>query len=172
MEGKQEGNTKVKLFREKSLEAVESPEALNDYLQVTSPGVWMVLVSVILLLIGGIIWSIFGRIDTTVQVAVSSEASGVVCYVPYQLMDSVMASGSIRISEQSWPIQPDAEARLVTVGENMNPFVRVAGNLQIGDLAVETRIHAELPEGVYTGTVVTESIQPISLLLQKVGKDV
>ena len=29
---------KVKLFREKSLEAVESPESLNDYLRVTSPG--------------------------------------------------------------------------------------------------------------------------------------
>ena len=166
MEGNQEGNTKVKLFREKSLEAVESPEALNDYLQVTSPGVWMILISVILLLIGGIIWSIFGRIDTTVQVAVRSEADGVVCYVPYQQIDSVMASGSIRISEKDWPIQPDAGAQLVTVGEDMNPFVRVAGNLQIGDLAVETRIQAELPEGVYTGTVVTESIQPISLLLQ------
>ena len=166
MDGNQEGNTKVKLFREKSLEAVESPEALNDYLQVASPGVWMVLISVILLLIGGIFWSIFGRIDTTVQVAVRSEASGVVCYVPYQQMDSVMASGSIQISEKDWPIQPDAEARLVTVGEDMNPFVRVAGNLQIGDLAVETRINADLPEGVYTGTVVTESIQPISLLLQ------
>ena len=36
-------NKKVKLFREKSLEAVESPEALNDYLRVTSPGIWMVL---------------------------------------------------------------------------------------------------------------------------------
>lgn len=166
MEGNQEGNTKVKLFREKSLEAVESPEALNDYLQVTSPGVWMILISVILLLIGGIIWGIFGRIDTTVQVAVRSEADGVVCYVPYQQIDSVMASGSIRISEKDWPIQPDAGAQLVTVGEDMNPFVRVAGNLQIGDLAVETRIQAELPEGVYTGTVVTESIQPISLLLQ------
>ena len=166
MEGNQEGNTKVKLFREKSLEAVESPEALNDYLQVTSPGVWMILISVILLLIGGIIWGIFGRIDTTVQVAVRSEADGVVCYVPYQQINSVMASGSIRISEKDWPIQPDAGAQLVTVGEDMNPFVRVAGNLQIGDLAVETRIQAELPEGVYTGTVVTESIQPISLLLQ------
>ena len=43
---------KVKLFREKSLEAVESPEALNDYLKVTSPGIWMVMAAVILILIG------------------------------------------------------------------------------------------------------------------------
>ena len=31
------------IFREKSLEAVENPEQLNDYLKVTSPGVWIVL---------------------------------------------------------------------------------------------------------------------------------
>ena len=31
---------KSKLFREKNLERLESPEQLNDYLRVTSPGVW------------------------------------------------------------------------------------------------------------------------------------
>ena len=33
---------KSKLFREKNLERLESPEQLNDYLRVTSPGVWMI----------------------------------------------------------------------------------------------------------------------------------
>ena len=32
---------KNKLFREKNLEQIESPESLNDYLQVTSPGIWI-----------------------------------------------------------------------------------------------------------------------------------
>mgnify|MGYP007056258072 CR=1 FL=1 len=38
---------KVKLFRERSLEAIESPESLNDYLKVTSAGVWLVMGAVI-----------------------------------------------------------------------------------------------------------------------------
>ena len=42
-----EDQQKSKLFREKSLKAIESPEALNDYLRVTSPGVWLVLAAVI-----------------------------------------------------------------------------------------------------------------------------
>lgn len=41
MEGLMED--KSKLFREKSVEAVSSPESLNDYLRVTSPGVWILL---------------------------------------------------------------------------------------------------------------------------------
>ena len=47
------------LFREKSLEAVESPESLNDYMQVTSPAVWLVLAAVIALLAGAVLCGIF-----------------------------------------------------------------------------------------------------------------
>ena len=68
-----EQQPKTKLFREKSLEAVESPESLNDYLRVTSPGIWLVLAAVIALLVGAILWGVFGHIRTTAAVAVSVE---------------------------------------------------------------------------------------------------
>ena len=50
-----EEKKEFKLFREKSLEAVESPESLNDYMRVTSPGVWLVLAAVIVVLIGAVL---------------------------------------------------------------------------------------------------------------------
>lgn len=53
------------IFREKSLERVSSPEQLNDYIRVTTPSVWLVLIAVIFLLIGGLVWSIMGKV--TVQ---------------------------------------------------------------------------------------------------------
>ena len=71
MSEQQNEQQKVKLFREKSLEAVESPEALNDYLRVTSPGVWLVLAAVIALLIGAVLWGVFGRIHTEVATAIA-----------------------------------------------------------------------------------------------------
>ena len=40
------------IFRKKSLERISSPEALSDYLHVTSPSVWLILTAVILLLAG------------------------------------------------------------------------------------------------------------------------
>lgn len=44
------------LFRQKSLDRISSPEQLNDYLRVTNPTVWVVLIAVILLLVGVIVW--------------------------------------------------------------------------------------------------------------------
>ena len=51
------------IFREKSLERVSSPEKLNDYIRVTTPSVWVILIATFLILFGAIVWSIFGRIN-------------------------------------------------------------------------------------------------------------
>lgn len=40
------------IFRQKSLDRVSSPEQLNDYVRVSNPGVWTILLAVIVLLIG------------------------------------------------------------------------------------------------------------------------
>ena len=44
------------LFRKKSMDRLSSPEELNSYLRVTTPAVWLVLSSVILILVGALFW--------------------------------------------------------------------------------------------------------------------
>ena len=60
------------IFREKSIKRVSSPEELNDYICVTTPSVWIVLLALVVLLLGMLAWSVFGRVaihndDGTVQ---------------------------------------------------------------------------------------------------------
>ncbi len=55
------------LYREKSLERISSPENLNDYLKVTKPAVWIILVSVIVLLAGFMVWAYFAYIGSFVS---------------------------------------------------------------------------------------------------------
>ena len=162
MEAKKES----KLFRERSMEAIESPESMNDYLQVTSPGVWIVLAAVIAILIGALLWSIYGRIYTSVDVAVISSSEGQVCYVPFEKLDGVMSAGIVAVNGHEYALRMDADTQTVIISESTNPYIRVAGDFQMGDLAVEIPIESDLSERIYSGTVTTESLQPISLLLQ------
>lgn len=53
------------LFREKSLERVSSPEQLDDYIRVTTPSVWIVLLATVFILAGMLAWSIFGTVTMT-----------------------------------------------------------------------------------------------------------
>ncbi len=52
------------LFRKKNLERVSSPEELNDYIRVTTPSVWLVLIATVILLIGILAWSVFGTVES------------------------------------------------------------------------------------------------------------
>lgn len=51
------------IFREKSMDRISSPEALNDYIRVTSPSVWIALIALVILLAGMLAWSIFGKVE-------------------------------------------------------------------------------------------------------------
>ena len=157
---------KVRLFREKSLEAVESPEALNDYLRVTSPGVWLVMAAVIALLIGGILWGIFGHIRTTGEFAVGITEEKSVCYVPYAAAEKVLASGVVSVKGKDYPLLTDSAPETSLITAKTAPGLLLAGPLRVGDLVIEVPVLTDLPEGFYTGEVVTEDLAPISLLFR------
>ena len=157
---------KTKLFREKSLEAVESPESLNDYLRVTSPGVWLILAAVICLLVGAILWGVFGHIRTTASVAVQVKDGQATCFIPYDKVDGVMAQGVVNIEGQDYPIDTEAEYELVVLENNTSLRLLKAGSLRAGDPVVLVPVETDLGDGVYSGVAVTEDLHPISLLLQ------
>ncbi len=53
------------LYREKSLERISSPEKLDDYIRVTTPRIWIILAAILVLLMGVIIWGIYGSVEVT-----------------------------------------------------------------------------------------------------------
>ena len=114
---------KSSLFREKNLERLESPEKLNDYLRVTSPGVWMVLGAVIVLLVGVCIWGVFGRIQATRQAVVITESGESTCLVPESAMQGVLQYRTIEIDGEDKELVPDV----------LEP--QVGGRYRISDLA-------------------------------------
>mgnify|MGYP007101850082 CR=1 FL=1 len=131
------------VFRKKTLDRISSPEQLTDYLRVTNPGIWVVLVAVILLLAGVFAWSMVGTLETKaeVKVVVSDHTAQIV-----PLSSETLADGMpLRVSGQDYRIafaQTDEYGRSVGMAE------------------------VNLPDGTYDGTVVTEAVHPISFLLE------
>lgn len=104
------------IYRKKSLERISSPEALNDYLHVTGPAVWLVLAAVIALLCGLLIWSSVTDID--------SFAAG----------DGHVAEGTMYIQFDSDQIARNVESGMtVTTGETESRITDIGTDAQ-GDL--------------------------------------
>ena len=53
-----------KLFREKSVKKLSSPENLGEYLRVTTPAMWVILIGIMVGVIGLYIWSYFMAINS------------------------------------------------------------------------------------------------------------
>ena len=135
-----------KLFRKKSLERVKSPESLDDYIRVSNPGVWLLLVSVIVLLLGALVWGIFGRVDSTVPSAVCVENGAAVCYIGEEDISSVKVGLTVKLA--------DTEAVITHIGER-------------GEAGFVCTLSPELalPDGYYEGKVVIKSYRPLSFVL-------
>ena len=129
------------LFRKKSMERVSSPEQLNDYIRVTSPGVWVVLTAVLVLLAGFLVWGIVGKLETKVNAVAVSEEGKVVCYVR------------------------EEDARGIEAGNGrLSDYAMRLGGLSAGEWVYAVTLDAELSEGVYQASIVTGSVSPISFL--------
>lgn len=133
------------LYRKGSLERIQSPEQLNDYLRVTNPSVWLLLTAVILLLAGLLIWGSFTYIDSvatgTAQVTDGS--------MTVRFDDPVMAE----TVEVGMP---------VTVGETSSEILSLGRDEQ----GLFAMARADLPDGQYEASVRYRQTQVLRLIFR------
>ncbi len=155
--------SKSSLFREKNLERLESPEKLNDYLRVTSPGVWLVLASVIVLLIGVCIWGVFGTIQATTKAAVVTQDGQSTCLVPAAALQGVLENRTVEIDGVKMALEP-AVLEPDVISDSTNVYIMLAGGHKVGDIVYPITLTEPLKaDGIVTGTLVTETLSPMSL---------
>ena len=63
------------VFRKSSIDRVQSPEQLNDYIRVSNPSAWIIIIAAIILLGSILVWSIFGTLEMEKNVS-STDANG------------------------------------------------------------------------------------------------
>lgn len=134
-----------RIFREKSLQKVKSPDNLNEYIQVANPSIWLIMASVIILLIGFCSWAVFGSVKTVVEADVHSKEGTVICYVPENDVQKVHIGMTVQFGGYNGTI---------------TEIIMRDGNIGACALAVEEPI----PEGIYSASITVESIHPASFL--------
>lgn len=90
------------LFRKESMERIQSPEQLNDYMHVTNPTVWVALAAVILLLVGMLVWGSVTYLNSYVSgTAQVQDGAMVVTFDDAQLAASLEEGMTVTVGESS-----------------------------------------------------------------------
>ncbi len=152
------------LFRKKNIDKVTSPEQLNDYIKVSNPGVWMVLVAIILLLVGVCVWGIFGRLDTTIIVGGKCENGTITCYVKESEIQKIQSGMEIDVNGNKYKISSVASSP-VAVDDSLESYILHIGNLQSGEWVYPITASCDLDSGTYKAVVTVESVSPMTFVL-------
>lgn len=147
-----------KLFRKNSLERVSSPEQLNDYVKVSSPGIWIILAAVIVLLIGACVWGIWGRVETTVPAVVISKNGTAVCCCDTSYIAKVEVGMTVRVSERELSI-----TSISSQGTKLDDYAPEAG-FGAGQYGYISELSGSVSDGIYQTEIVVESVSPMSFL--------
>lgn len=132
------------IFRKKSLERLSSPEQLNDYLRVTNPSTWIVLASIIVLLLGLLVWSSFAVIESYVSgTAVADKGVLTVVFDDTQTAQKVETGMVVVIG--------DTQAAITSVGRDGSGRIIAVAN-------------AGVPDGTYNVKVGYKQTKIIQLL--------
>lgn len=168
-----------KLFRKSSVERFSSPEKLNDYIQVSNPAGWMVLVAALALLLGVLAWGFFGEMTQDVSFTGLAEGSALRCYVSNPVSSQLTEGMEVTIAPMS-----DLEAetlipgRIVAIADQPLSYAEADAELE-GDyllaalgisnwnIIIEVTCDEPLYDGmVYTVVAITDTQRPIDLIFQ------
>ena len=156
-----------KLFRKKSIEKVTSPEQLDDFVKVANPGIWVMLFSVILILVGAIVWGMFGTLDTKLDLVAVSDENGIVCYVPIESAGRISEDAFVMINDNKYSISSVSSDPIKVNEQNMSEYVISLGGLSEGQWVHAIYLDGTLDEGTYEAVIVIESVSPVSFLLNR-----
>ena len=133
------------IFRKKSIERLSSPEELSDYLQVTKPSVWAVLISVIIIIAALFVWSFFVSIESYAS-GTASVRDGVITmtFDNDKIAEKVETGMSVSVGE--------ANAEIISVGKNDSGKIIAVAN-------------AHIPDGVYSAKVGYKITQIIDMFI-------
>ena len=155
----------MSVFREKSLERISSPEALDNYLQVTNPPLWLGLGAAILLLVGAVIWGIFGRLESTVKAVTVCSGGEAVCYVSEADFSRIELSDEVHLGDHVAHVV-SAENEGTSAQSVLNDYSMHLAELQEGEYVHALQLDScPQSDGSYASSVVVESIPAIRFLL-------
>lgn len=166
---RQEGKRMAgKLFREKNIEKVTSPEQLNDYIRVTSPGVCLTLGAVLVFLVCVCVWAAAGTLDITVQAKGLADGKLLYCYLDEEEIRYVREGMAVRTETGEGTVTgvseiPDDYETMVQKlgGESMVHALHI----QEGEWRYLVEISREEDsEGLLDISIVTERVSPISYM--------
>lgn len=151
----------AEIFRKSALERRATPDRLDDYINVSNPGIWLVLAAIVAFLVGLLTWGILGNVDDVQPGVVYVENGQAVCYLAQGKASNLDAGDTVSVAGVEGSVVSVSPAAVSTT-ELGKKEQKLLGSSTTWVVAASLSI--ELPDGTYDADVTVASINPLELL--------
>lgn len=154
-----------------SSEKITSPEQLNDYIHVTSPGVWLILSSVLIFLTGFVFWILTGQLEVSFSSYIYTEGESSLAFILPSNASRLKRGMTVRIANTGIS---GTVAQIADVATPYNKIVEHIGGTNALMMGIDeddkliqvTMTIKNAPEKVSRAVYVLNTVKPVSFLLK------
>lgn len=154
------------LFTAPRSQRVNSPEQLHDYIRTVRPSVWILIIAVIILLCSALVWSIFGKLNTTIHADGVVTGDTVVCYMSD--LNGIQSGNTVTFGSLSGEVisvsaKPLSREQVIEK-LNVDEYTLYCLNLSQWNYEVQISLPGITDQEYVSVNIVTESVSPISFI--------
>ena len=152
-------------------ERITSPEQLNDYIHVTTPGAWLILSAVLIFLAGFLFWILTGRLEVSFSSYIYTEGETSVAFLSLDNASRLKSGMAVRIVDSGIRGTVEKVAAVTTpyreILEHIGETNALMMGIHEGDKLVQVAINIKnAPENVSRAVYVVDRVSPVSFLLK------
>ncbi|MDO4798393.1 MAG: hypothetical protein Q4A01_10305 [Coriobacteriales bacterium] len=159
------------LFRQQARDKLSDPDDLDEYLKVTKPSAWLMLLSVVMLLVGLLAWAIFGSFNTSLPATAVRLNNSVVCFLSQAEASKVHVGDQVAVGgEHTEVLSIDQVPMSVAEAREMLGNDYLVEELMPGKWGTKVTMAdtPKLASGIPLGAKITiDHVAPITLFVPK-----
>ena len=152
-------------------EKITSPEQLNDYIRVTSPGAWLILSAILIFLAGFFFWIFNGQLEISFPTYIYTEGASSSAFVDVNDAVKLKRGMTVRLAESGVSGTVENVSAKVLSQSEISQLIGEDDALALGILAGSKRVKVavkfpELVSKISPAVFIIEQVKPVSFLLK------
>ena len=150
---------------------ITSPEQLNDYIRVTTPGAWIILSSILIFLAGFLFWILAGSLEISFSSYVYTYGEKTLSFISPDDASKLKSGMTVRISDSGLHGTVEKVASATTPYPEILKLVGESNALMMGindsDKLIQVTMHIDnAPQKVSQAIYVIDTVKPALFLLK------
>lgn len=156
-------------FRRESIEALDSPSQLNDYIRVVKPGTFAALIGILLLFVAVIIWGTTGTVRTLYPISGIQQGTHLTCFVQPRMGEEIKPGMTVVFADGSSGLVRPIDYNLYTKEEVSNAlgnsFYLSSMDLHDWNLRIDIDTEKQTDNAsAVEGNIILKEMKPIEFL--------